>query len=68
MAQPEITLLRETKPEVVFLCGQQVYNLATGKSVEVRIKTPNETVLDVEVPAGKHWKVTLSLNVIETDA
>ena len=48
--------------------GFDTFDLATGKKLEIKKKTPTENILDVEVPSGKSWHVTVSIYIEEKDA
>lgn len=45
--------------------GSVVVNIDAGEVIEIQANS--EMLLEVEVPAGKVWKTTVSVQVIESD-
>ena len=57
------------RPAATVRGGREEFALATGKRVHLRYWSPGETsVLDVTVPPGKTWLVTIAVEIVETDA
>jgi hypothetical protein len=48
--------------------GDDTFEIAAGKSLRIETTPSGEEILDVEVPEGKVWTVTVSVRVIEEDA
>lgn len=61
-----MNLTQEVTPARWTWTGNERFTLAAGKRLEIRTKTPTETLLDVEVPAGKQWTVYVSVTCDET--
>lgn len=48
--------------------GDTTFSLAAEKSFKIETSPDGEEILNVEVPTGKAWLITLSVRIIETDA
>ena len=48
--------------------ASEIVELDPGKQFRIETSPGGAEVLDVIVPAGKHWSVGVSITVIETDA
>jgi hypothetical protein len=58
------------QPASTVLGGRDEFDVAAGKPLNIRYKVGTEwvNVLDVEVPRGKAWAVSIGVEVVETDA
>lgn len=62
-----ITLAEESKPARVTKSGSETFTVQSGKNVTVAYYDPGIVrVLNVDVPAGKTWTVTVNVYVVET--
>ena len=63
-------ILTQTTPAIaatIKYSGSTSFNIIAGKSL-IMETTPNGIdILDIEVPSGKQWKVSISVHVTETD-
>jgi len=62
-----ITLVDSTLYEVR-KDGDDTFQVPAGKHLKIKVSPKGEEMLDVVVPEGKVWTVTVSVRVIETDA
>lgn len=46
----------------------QTLDLAEKRKIKIRVTGPENELLDVTVPDGKAWKVSIHVTVEETDA
>ena len=60
-----IELNEISTPAQTELKGRGVYTLTAGQVFKIEC---NEDVLDESVPEGKAWRVTITINIDETDA
>jgi hypothetical protein len=47
--------------------GTQVLFMAAGKTLKVETSPNGEDVLDITVPSGKVWEVSVTISIKETD-
>jgi len=47
--------------------GGAVFDVEAGKSLKIETSPGGEDKLDITVPAGKSWKVSMTIQIIETD-
>ncbi len=50
-----------------YVGGAVIWELVAGKSLKIETYPAGEEILDREVPAGKKWKVEMSVVINETD-
>ena len=50
------------------LIGDEKIDAVAGQSVKIETSPNGEELLDITVPAGKKWYVTLYVKIEETDA
>lgn len=62
-----ITLVDSTLHEVR-KDGDGTFEVTAGKHLKIETSPRGEEILNVVVPEGKVWTVTVSVRVIETDA
>ena len=60
-------LTEESLPARMKRRGCQTFAMAAGKSLKIETSPSGEEILDVEVPTGKAWQVTVNVHVVETD-
>ena len=46
--------------------GGDTFTITAGKSLKVETSPRGEDILDVEVPEGKTWVVTIDVGIVET--
>lgn len=51
-----------------FSQGSVDFSLATGKTLKIETSPNGEEILDLTVPVGKSWDVSISVSINETDA
>jgi len=63
-----ITLTTRTIPEQVIKSGSEdALEVVAGKSLKIETSPDGIDILDEEVPAGKVWVVTISVQIKESD-
>ena len=55
-------------PTMTQLRGEATFTAAAGKNVKIETSPVGEDILDVTVPVGKLWTITVGIDVRETDA
>ena len=61
--------LRPAIPEALLSRVSEILELEAGKRFRIQAQMPDlQDVLDVTVPAGKHWSIGVVISVVETDA
>jgi hypothetical protein len=60
-------LRKMTAPAITTYGAQEVMTVAAGKSLKFRETGSEGHFLDVTVPRGKEWQVTVTVQVVETD-
>lgn len=55
-------------PESNLYEGKLDFDVAAGNTLNIETSPAGEEVFSAEVPEGKKWEVSVSLNIIETDA
>jgi len=63
-----IVLNEQNVPSRKTYTGRGVYSATTGKSLKIETSPGGEDILDVEVPTGKVWEISISLSITESDA
>ncbi len=48
--------------------GDGSFTMAAGKTLKIETSPAGEELLEVEVPEGKQWSVSIFVSVVETDA
>lgn len=64
----EITLITKTVPQKVVIEGMGGFTATAGQSVKLETSPAGQDIIDEEVPAGKVWRVYLSITINEEDA
>ena len=62
-----ITLVEQEVIAKTILVGSDEFSVAAGKSLTIETAPSGEEILNEEVPAGKSWQVTVSVQIVETD-
>jgi len=61
--------LETTHPEgLVRMSGGETFEVTAGKSLKIETSPGGIEILDSQVPRGKTWAVSISVQVSETDA
>jgi len=47
--------------------GSTTFNMDSEKILIIETSPRGDDILDIEVPSGKKWKVSLKLHITETD-
>jgi len=68
MADYSLSETQNIQPYRVLSLQPTLENVEAGKRFIIGTNPPNYLYLDEEVPAGKVWKVTFQVSVIEEDA
>jgi len=71
MPDVNLNLHENVIPSSKELRGESSWTLPAEGRVRVQTKYPSEdidNILDETVPAGKEWRVSVLVNIIETDA
>lgn len=68
MALELSTTTRGAVPETSHSTGTDTFNLAAGQRLKIETSPAGEEHLNVEVPAGKKWNVSITASYSETDA
>ena len=63
-----ITFVIDTILAKVAKHGSETIDLAVGKHIKIETSPQGVEILDAVVPAGKKWRVTISVYIEETDA
>ena len=48
--------------------GEESFEATAGQSLKIETSPGGDDIMDAEVPAGKKWAVSISVQVSETDA
>ena len=48
--------------------GQDAFDMTAGKSLKIETSPAGEELLNVEVPVGKKWSVSIGVQISESDA
>ena len=61
--------LRITHPEgLIKKSGGESFSVSAGKSLKIETSPQGDDIMNEEVPDGKKWDVSVSIQVTETDA
>ena len=47
--------------------GGAVFDVEAGKSLKMETSPNGEEKLDITVPAGKSWEISMTIHIVETD-
>ena len=66
---PTVIILGEGRQVVkhVKTVGGAVFNIEAGKSLKIETSPSGEEKLNITVPAGKSWEVSMTIHIVETD-
>ena len=56
------------QPAKKMMNGRDAFTLTAGKRIRVRTTPDGDVYLNEQVPEGKQWKVSVSVQIEETDA
>jgi len=64
----ELAVIDAPAPPFTRYFGAQTIDLVRGQGVKIKLTGPATDLLDVDVPAGKKWTISMSVQITETDA
>ena len=50
------------------VAGDQLFEVAAGKTLKIETSPQGQDILDLTVPVGKKWSVQINVAITETDA
>ena len=60
------TTTQAARPETSHSVGGESFDLAAGKSLKIETSPAGEELLDIQVPAGEAWFVTIDVSIAKT--
>ncbi len=62
------TTTRSAIAETSHATGTDIFDLVAGKKLKIETSPGGEEILNIDVPAGKNWNVSVTVSYSETDA
>jgi len=63
----ELAVIQNPAIPLTRLRGRETIVLEAAKTLTVETGPQGDELLDVEVPEGKQWEISISIDVIQTD-